>query len=44
MPLVVKTVVHFERPADDVNRLSKFYKDVFGWKFEKARCRTSRTG
>jgi uncharacterized protein len=34
--LVVKTVVHFEIPADDVNRLSKFYKDVFGWKFDKA--------
>jgi uncharacterized protein len=33
--LVVKTVVHFEIPAADVNSLSKFYKDVFGWKFEK---------
>jgi uncharacterized protein len=34
--LVVKTIVHFEIPANDVERLSKFYGDVFGWKFEKA--------
>jgi predicted enzyme related to lactoylglutathione lyase len=34
--MVVKTVVHFEIPADDVERLSKFYKDVFGWKITKA--------
>jgi len=33
--MVVKTVVHFEIPASDVERLSKFYKDVFGWKFTK---------
>ena len=33
--MVVKTVVHFEIPATDVERLSKFYSDVFGWKFEK---------
>jgi len=33
--MVVKTVVHFEIPAQDVERLSKFYSDVFGWKFEK---------
>ena len=33
--MVVKTVVHFEIPAQDVERLSKFYKDVFGWKFER---------
>ena len=34
--MVVKTVVHFEIPADNVERLSKFYKDVFGWKITKA--------
>jgi uncharacterized protein len=34
--MAVKTVVHFEIPADDVEKLSKFYKDVFGWKFQKA--------
>ncbi|MBI3022491.1 MAG: VOC family protein [Thaumarchaeota archaeon] len=33
--MVFKTVVHFEIPANDVERLSKFYKDVFGWKFKK---------
>jgi uncharacterized protein len=33
--LVVKTIVHFEIPANDVERLSKFYGDVFGWKFDK---------
>ena len=33
--MVVKTVVHFEIPANDVERLSKFYQDVFGWKFKK---------
>ena len=26
------TVVHFEIPADDVEKLSKFYADLFGWK------------
>src|SRR5712691_4511450 len=33
--MVTKTVTHFEIPANDVERLSKFYTDVFGWKFEK---------
>ncbi len=33
--MVTKTVTHFEIPASDVERLSKFYSDVFGWKFEK---------
>ncbi len=26
--IVVKTVVHFEIPANDVEQLSKFYKDA----------------
>ncbi|HVB95457.1 MAG TPA: VOC family protein [Nitrososphaerales archaeon] len=34
--MVTKTVVHFEIPANDLAKLSKFYSDVFGWKFEKA--------
>lgn len=34
--MVTKTIVHFEIPADDPTKLSKFYSDVFGWKFEKA--------
>jgi predicted enzyme related to lactoylglutathione lyase len=34
--MVIKTVVHFEIPANDAERLSRFYTEVFGWKFEKA--------
>ncbi|HYA58353.1 MAG TPA: VOC family protein [Thermoplasmata archaeon] len=33
--MVVKTIVHFEIPATDVERLSDFYRKVFGWEFEK---------
>ncbi len=29
------TIVHFEIPADDVERAKKFYSDLFGWKVEK---------
>jgi uncharacterized protein len=29
------TIVHFEIPADDVDRSKKFYSDLFGWKIEK---------
>jgi predicted enzyme related to lactoylglutathione lyase len=29
------TVVHFEIPADDVERAQKFYGALFGWKIEK---------
>lgn len=28
-------VVHFEIPADDVNRAKNFYKKVFGWDIQK---------
>ncbi len=34
--MVVRTIVHFEIPADDVDRLSRFYGEVFGWKFERS--------
>jgi len=27
-------VVHFEIPADDLERAQKFYKGVFGWKMD----------
>jgi len=27
--------VHFEIPADDPERASGFYRDVFGWQFQK---------
>ncbi len=33
--MVIKTIVHFEIPANDLGKLSKFYSDVFGWKFKK---------
>ena len=29
------TVQHFEIPADDVERASKFYTGVFEWKMQK---------
>ena len=34
--MVVKTIIHFEIPAEDAAKLSKFYSEVFGWKFEKS--------
>lgn len=29
------TIVHFEIPAKDVEKLKKFYVELFGWKMEK---------
>jgi uncharacterized protein len=29
------TIVHFEIPADNIERAKKFYNDLFGWKMEK---------
>jgi uncharacterized protein len=29
------TIVHFEIPADDIERAKKFYIELFGWKIEK---------
>ena len=29
------TIVHFEIPADNIERANKFYTDLFGWKMEK---------
>ena len=28
-------VVHFEIPANNLGKLSEFYENLFGWKFEK---------
>jgi uncharacterized protein len=28
------TIVHFEIPADDIERTKKFYSDIFGWKID----------
>lgn len=29
------TIVHFEIPAVDIEKLKKFYEELFGWKIEK---------
>ncbi len=29
-------IIHFEIPADQPEALTKFYTDLFGWKFQKA--------
>jgi predicted enzyme related to lactoylglutathione lyase len=29
------TIIHFEIPANDVEKLKKFYSALFGWKIEK---------
>jgi uncharacterized protein len=29
------TIIHFEIPANDIEKVKKFYSDVFGWKIEK---------
>lgn len=29
------TIVHFDIPADDVEKLASFYRKVFDWKIEK---------
>ena len=36
------TIVHFEIPADDIERSRKFYSDLFGWKIEKFPGQTDR--
>jgi len=33
--MVDHTIVHFEIPAKDVEKLRKFYSSLFGWKIEK---------
>jgi len=33
--MVDHTIVHFEIPADDVEKLRKFYSELFGWKIQK---------
>jgi len=33
--MVDHIIVHFEIPADDVEKLRKFYSKLFGWKIEK---------
>jgi predicted enzyme related to lactoylglutathione lyase len=33
--MVDHTIIHFEIPADDIEKLRKFYSGLFGWKIEK---------
>lgn len=33
--MVDHTIVHFEIPADDIEKLRRFYSRLFGWKIEK---------
>ncbi|HEY9757739.1 MAG TPA: VOC family protein [Oculatellaceae cyanobacterium] len=33
--MVDHTIIHFEIPANDVEKVKKFYSDLFGWKIEK---------
>lgn len=33
--MIDHTIVHFEIPADDVEKLRRFYSSLFGWKIEK---------
>jgi uncharacterized protein len=35
----ILSIVHFEIPADDVERARKFYSTLFGWKIEKIEVR-----
>jgi hypothetical protein len=39
-----RTIVHFEIPANNPEKLSAFYKDLFGWKFEKTQMKNPATG
>jgi uncharacterized protein len=32
--MIMRKVVHFEIPADDVDRAKKFYGSVFGWELQ----------
>ena len=31
---MANTIVHFEIPADDPEKLAEFYRQLFGWKFQ----------
>ena len=33
--MVDHTIVHFEIPAEDVEKLRRFYTQLFGWKIER---------
>jgi predicted enzyme related to lactoylglutathione lyase len=33
--MIDHTIVHFEIPADDIQKMKNFYGKLFGWKIEK---------
>jgi hypothetical protein len=33
--VIMDKVIHFEIPADDIERARKFYKSTFGWKMDE---------
>ena len=33
--MVDHTIIHFEIPADDVEKLRRFYSELFGWRIER---------
>jgi len=33
--LFMRRIVHFDIPSDNPERAQKFYREVFGWKFDK---------
>jgi uncharacterized protein len=35
MRTIMPTIVHFDVPADDIERAQAFYGSLFGWTFEK---------
>ncbi len=35
MEALFGTIAHFEIPASDVEKMSVFYRQLFGWKIEK---------
>jgi len=36
MERIYHTIVHFEIPAENVEKMRKFYSELFGWKIERA--------
>ena len=33
--MIDHTIVHFEIPANDAEKLRRFYTELFGWRIEK---------
>jgi predicted enzyme related to lactoylglutathione lyase len=37
MEQIYHTIVHFEIPAENVEKMRKFYSELFGWKIERVK-------